>query len=189
MRKEDLKIFINIPSINTERLILRKIAMSDCADMHEYSSDEKVCEFLLWSPHTHISETRNKLRNIERKYKQAEFFDWGIEFDGKFIGVVGFSSLSLANNSGEIGYVINSKYWGQGIATEAVGAIIKFGFERLNLSRIETRYIKENVASARVSQKCSLIREGCMRSSLIVKGQRRDICVSSILAQEYFSKK
>ena len=188
MKKEDLKIFINIPSIRTRRLLLRKISMADCMDMFEYSSDERVCEFLLWSPHTHISETQNKIRNIERKYKQAEFFDWGVEFDGKLIGAVGFTSLSLSDNSGEIGYVLNSKYWGNGIATEAVSAVIQFGFERLNLSRIECRYIKENIASEMVSRKCNLVSEGCLRSSLIVKGERRDICVSSILSCEYFSR-
>ena len=188
MRNEDLKIFINIPSIRTERLLLRKISMADCADMYEYSSDEKVCEFLLWSPHTRIAETKNKLRNIERKYKQSEFFDWGVEFEGRLIGVVGFTAFSLTDNAGEIGYVFNRKYWGQGIATEAVKAVIKFGFERLNLSRIECRYIKENIASEIVARKCNFIKEGCLRSSLVVKERRRDICVASILSREYFSR-
>ena len=189
MTSEDLKLFINIPTLNTLRLRLRKITLADYLDVHEYSVVPEVSEYLMWRPHTCIAETRNLLKNIERRYKSGEFYDWGIEFQGHMVGTVGFTSLSVANNTGELGYVLSRRYWGRGIATEAARAVIAFGFEQLRLNRIECRYIKENKSSYRLTQRCHLKYEGCLRDAMIIKGIRRDIAISSILAGEYFDIK
>lgn len=185
MRASDLLIFKNIPTLKTERLILRRMEKSDYKDVFAYASDARVSEYLLWSPHTDISQTKSYLRNIDAKYKRAEFYDWGIVYDGSLIGTVGFTSLDTANNVGEIGYVLSSKYWGLGIAVEAAERIIEFGFSQLNLDRIEARYMVENLASRRVLDKLSMKNEGVFRSCMKVKGKRRDIAVASILREEY----
>ena len=75
--------------------------------------------------------------------------------DGILIGAIGIH-ISLQSHSGEISYWIGVPYWGQGYCTEAARAVLKYGFEVLNLNRIQTRHISENPASGRVMQKLGM---------------------------------
>ena len=101
------------------------------------------------------------------------------------IGTCGFASLDPRNNGGEIGYVLHRDYRGAGLATEAALAVIRFGFETLDLSRIEGRYLVGNDASLRLMERCHMHPEGVLRQSLRVKGALRDVGICAICAREY----
>lgn len=189
MQHSDLKRFVNPDEILGERIILRKITLKDLADVYEYASDSKVSEFLLWSPHPSKDFTKKYLSFVEKKYKRGEFYDFAIEYQGKMIGTCGFTSFSIENQCGEIGFVLNSKFWGMGIAKEAASLVIRYGFDVLSLERIEARYMAENSQSGRVMEKCNMKYEGTLRSALLVKGRYRDISICSILRSEYEIKK
>ena len=85
----------------------------------------------------------------------------------------------------EVGYVLSRGYWGRGIMTEAVRAVIHFGFEELHLNRIESRCIAENMASARVMEKAGMVYEGTLRGREFIKGYYRDMKVYAIRRKEY----
>lgn len=189
MKHSDLKRFIKIPALSTERLILRKIKRSDVFDVFEYTSDERVSRFLLWSAHKTIDFTKRYLAYVDLQYRRGKFYDWGIEYQGKMIGTVGFTSFSVENNSAEIGYVLSSKYWGQGIATEAVKRILEYGFCDLNLNRIVAHYMVGNDGSRRVMDKCHAVCEGVMRGAVFAKNEYHDVTVMSIMRGEYFENK
>ena len=188
MKKDDFKIFKNIPTLSTERLVLRKLEMKDLSDVFEYASDPCVSEYLMWYTHKSKEYTKSYLRYILKLYKKGKFYDWGISLNNKIIGTVGFSSINIINNSAEIGYVLNSKFWGRGIAAEAVHEIIKFGFTTLGLNRIEAVFLPENERSKRVLIKCGLKSEGIRRSAMIVKNEYRDVEIFSIIRDEYFEE-
>lgn len=185
MKKEDLKLFIKIPQLKSERLILRKITDKDLNDVFEYARDEKVSKYLLWSPHVSKSYTKKYINILDIKYRRGEFYDWGLEYEGKMIGTCGFTSFSLENNSGEVGFVLNSSYWNLGIATEAVKLVLEYGFKTLNLNRIEAKFMTENLASKRVMEKCNMKFEGISRQAIFAKGKYYDIGIYSILNSEY----
>ena len=187
MRKEDLRMFIHIPDLRTDRLLLRRIKSSDVDDIYEYASDALVPKFLLWYPHPDKRYTRYYFNHINSKYRSAEYYDWGIVFDGKMIGTCGFSKLDVENNCGEIGFVLNRNYWGLGIATEAARRVIEFGFEVLDLRRIQVRYMIENTASRNVAEKCHMRYEGVLRDGVQCKGGYRDIGICAITKPEYLS--
>ena len=188
MKKSDLKRFINIPTLKTERLVLRKITNKDLLDVFEYASDVRVSEYLLWSPHPDKAYTRAYLSLLSKKYRAGEFYDWGIEYRGKIIGTCGFTSFSIEHNVGEIGYVLSSKFWGQGIASEAVRAVIKFGFEVLELNRIEAKFMAENEKSHKLLDKLGLVYEGKKKEAVFAKGIYRDVCISAITNNGYQTK-
>ncbi len=191
MKKENvIKKFKNIPVIKTERLTLRRMRVEDCHDMYEYSKREDVTEYLLWSPHPNRTHTRKYLEYIKTRYDDGEFYDWAVQLDSeqKMIGTCGFSSIDFANNSAEVGYVINPAYRGRGYAPEALLEIMMFGFLELNLHRIEARYMDGNDASRRVMDKLGMKYEGCARSSLFVKGQYRSIHTCAILSDEFIKR-
>ena len=191
MEKWQLSIFKNIPCLETERLILRKMSVADVKDVYEYSKNPRVSEFLLWYPHDSEKTTKSYLRYIDKRYRAGTFYDWAIVLKdtGKMIGTCGFTALDVENNKGEVGYVVNYEFWNRGIATEALGEVMKFGFEILELKRIEAKYMMSNFASARVMEKANMKFEGTSRSAVYVKGRYVDVGIYSILAEEYFSKK
>ena len=185
MRANDINIFKNIPTIKTERLLLRRIVDRDIRDIYEYSSNPETTEFLLWYPHESIYDTKRFLSVIKRKYKEGDYFEWGIEYNGKMIGTCGFTAFSILNNSAEIGYVINPDYKGLGIATEAARAVISFGFRTLDLNRIEAKYMIANKRSLSVMLKCGMKEEGVSRKAVMSKRGYEDVGHAAILKCEF----
>ena len=184
MKNIDLKLFSRIPTLYTDRLILRRIQPTDVDDIYEYAQDMLVTKYLLWNPHCDKSYTRRYVNYIDKKYKKCEFYDWGIEYGNKMIGTCGFTSFDIDNNSAEIGYVLNRCYWNLGIATEAVGRVISFGFDVLGLNRISARYMIGNEKSEGVMKKNGMEFEGVLRSAVLAKGKYVDVGIYSIIRKE-----
>ena len=188
-REEIYRIFSNIPTLNTERLTLRRMLVSDTDDMYEYARRETVTRYLTWHPHRNRDYTREYLQYIGTHYTIGDFFDWGVVHnrDDKFIGTCGFTRFDYNNNCGEIGYVLNPEYWGQGLALEAVREVMRFGFEVLGLNRIEAKFIEGNDSSRRVMEKTGMTFEGFLRKAMKIKGEYETIGICSILRDEFMS--
>ena len=183
-------IFRRIPTITTERLILRRIERYDVDDIFEYSSNPKTSAFLLWYPHERKSDTVYYFKEVDKRYRRGEFFDWAVveKESGKMIGTCGFTSIDERNDKAEIGYVINPHFWGRGYATEAVKRVLEFGFSYLDLERIEAKYIIGNDASRRVMEKCRMTYESTQMHAIKAKGRFFDIGVCSILSESFSLK-
>ena len=180
------KVFSAIPELHTERLLLRRMMVSDCYDMYEYASNPAVTRYLTWSPHPDREYTKEYLQYIANHYKLGNFYDWAVilKEENKMIGTCGFTRFHMSHDAAEIGYVINPAYRGREIADEAVRAVMKFGFETLGLHRIEAKYIMGNEASRRVMEKVGMTFEGVRRGEMLIKGEYRDIGVCAILRGE-----
>ena len=191
MKKESIcRIFSNIPTLNSDRFVLRKLSLDDTDDMYEYAKNADVTKYLTWSPHINKAFTLEYLTYLQTRYKAGEFYDWAIisKENGKMIGTCGFTKIDFKNDMAEIGYVINPDYRGQGIATEVVGRVIKYGFENLMLNRIECRFIEGNGASRRVMEKNGMKFEGVMRGGMLIKGEYKNIGLCAILRKDFFEK-
>ena len=188
MKKETVfKIFSNIPTLYTERLSLRAMHPIDAEDMFDYAKRPEVTKYLLWREHESISFTRDYLIYIGRRYALGDFYDWAIidRESRKMIGTCGFTKIDTANNSAEIGYVLNPDFHRRGFGSEAVKRILKFGFEELKLNRIEARFMQGNEASLALMRSVGMTFEGYMRDLVLAKGSYRTVGVSSILRSEY----
>ncbi len=176
--------FSRTPALRTKRLILRKMTPSDAADMYEYSCLPEVTRYLLWYPHEDIEQTQAYLKSLQRLYKAGSFYDWAIELDGKMIGTCGYTSFSEEHGRAEVGYVINPKYWGMGIATEAVLAAIEFAVYELGMNRIEGHFIEGNEASLAVMKKCGMSFEGYLKDYMYIKGSYKNIGICAITRKD-----
>ncbi|MBQ3063231.1 MAG: GNAT family N-acetyltransferase [Clostridia bacterium] len=188
MKKENLyRIFSRMPQLESEHLILRQIRVSDAPDMYEYACDPEVTRYLLWSPHKDISHTRDYLEYLGSRYRIGMHHEWAVilKSEGRMIGTCGFVNFDIPHKRAEIGYVLNPRYRGQGLAPEAVRRVLQFGFQVLNLHRIEARYMIGNDASRRVMEKAGLRFEGVAREAMLVKGAYRDIGTCAILAPDF----
>ena len=188
MKKESVfKIFSNMPTLYTERLSLRAMHPIDAEDMFDYARRPEVTKYLLWREHKDVEYTRDYLNYISGRYALGSFFDWALidRESRRMIGTCGFTRIDTANNSAEIGYVLNPDFHRRGLGSEAVRRILKFGFEELGLQRIEARFMQGNEASLALMKSVGMTFEGYMRDLMLVKGEYRTIGVSSILRSEY----
>ncbi|MBQ9801788.1 MAG: GNAT family N-acetyltransferase [Clostridia bacterium] len=188
MKKENLlHIFSHMPRLETERLLLRPMRVSDAADMFAYACDPEVTRYLLWRPHPNIEHTRSYLEYLAGRYRLGMHYEWAVilKEENRMIGTCGFVSIDCTHRKAEIGYVLNPQYRGQGLMPEAVRRVLAFGFDMLSLHRIEARYMVGNDASRHVMEKVGMTFEGVCREAMLVKGAYRDIGVCAILAPEY----
>lgn len=179
-------IFKRTSKIETERLLLRKIKMADAQDMYDYASRSEVTRYLLWYEHPDLGFTKRYIAYLDTQYRAGKFYDFAIieRESKKMIGTCGFTRLDEEKKMGEIGYVLHPSFWGRGYATEAVTAIIRFGFEKMGLCRIEGRYMANNTASCRVMEKCGMKLEGVYADFMVIKGRPEAIGVCTIYADE-----
>ena len=181
------KIYGDLPILETERLILRKVTIEDIQDMYLYGSDEEVSKYVTWNTHETIADTKGFVEFVLNKYENKQVSPWGIEYkgNGKFIGTIDFVWWQTNNKTAEIGYVISKDYWGKGLTSEVAKEIIKFGFEKMDLVRIQARCDVENIGLARVMEKAGMSFEGIIRKGIFVKGMHRDLKMYSILKEEF----
>lgn len=180
-------LFARIPAIETDRLLLRRLRMSDLRDMYAYASDPAVAEHVLWHAHTSLSDTKVQLRGAIRQYRRGDPSSWAImlKSTGHMVGTIGFMWVNAEHQTGEIGYSLARSCWNQGLMTEAVQAVLGFAFDRLGLNRVEAQHETTNPASGRVMQKCGMRLEGILRDRVRNKGVYRDTALYSILKSEY----
>ncbi len=181
------QFFNPFPRIETERLILRKIKRNDAKDLYEYCSNPISAKYSLWDPHEDIGVTRQYISWLLRSQKRGEYMTWGIELkeSGKLIGTVSFTEMDKFYKTAEIGYGIIDSFWGNGYASEAIKAIMEFGFCTIGLICITAKIMKENVASVRIASAVGMQCDGLLRNGVYCKGNAHDIYVFSITDQDY----
>ena len=184
------RVFRSLPTIETQRLTLGKITVSDAEDMYSYASLNSVTRYLLWSPHLNIEDTRGYIEFLNRQYKKGTYADWGIRLKacGTFIGTVGFADFDYENNLGEVGYVLNPAYQGKGYMTEAVTAILSVAFDRIGLDKVVLRIIDENRPSIRLASRLGFTLDHVSDTPLNIKGVDRNICYYVLTRDEWQKK-
>ncbi len=177
----------DLPTLETDRLILRKMALNDAEAVFAYASDPEVTRYMIWDTHRTVEDSKAFLELAVSKYENGAEPDWGIVYKGdrRFVGTCGFASWTAEHARAEMGFVISRDYWGRGLVPEAVRAMITFGFDGMSLNRIEARCIAENAASARVMEKAGMTYEGALRQREFIKGAYRDMKIYSILRSEF----
>ena len=176
----------SMPDIETERLLLRRMTMKDAQDVFEYSRDPEVARHVLWTAQKHISEAKDYLRYMMKRYRDDLPSSWGIidKASGRLVGTIGYMAYSEENASVEVGYSLARRLWGKGMMTEALRAVIDYTFEAMDINRIEAQHEIENPSSGRVMEKCGMMKEGILRKRLYNKGEFKDVALYSILRQD-----
>ena len=174
--------------IRTERLVLRDFEEADWEAVHSYGSDLEVVRYMDWGPNTQ-EETKKFIQRAiaHQKEQPRRIYTLAIVLKpkNKLIGGCGIYVSNPENREGWIGYCLNRNLWRQGYATETAKALLKFGFDQLNLHRIFATCDSANTASARVLEKTGMQREGHFREHKWAKGKWRDSLLYAILDYEW----
>ncbi|MEF2967905.1 GNAT family N-acetyltransferase [Paenibacillus sp. M1] len=143
------------PTLESERLRLRKIGPEDADALFSCITDPLVRRHTSFQKRTLMFPSR-LFRYFEDTYFSLRDIHFAVERKEKS-GLIGVCSLQFWNpetGKARLGYLLSPDYWNRGLATEAAGALLAFGFEALGLNRIEARCSKDNPASEQVLRKC-----------------------------------
>jgi RimJ/RimL family protein N-acetyltransferase len=150
--------------IKSDRITLRLITLSDLEPIHILHSLPETDEFNTLGIPENIMETISiiHLWTTQNELEDIKNYTFAIEHNQseKFIGLFGLRLWDKKNRRGEIWYKIHSDYWRKGFATESVNLILDFGFETLNLHRIQAGCAVDNIGSIIVLEKVGMIRDG-----------------------------
>ena len=140
------------PELYTDRLRLRRIQVEDIPLLVKYANNKKISDFVLNIPHPYQEpDAVFRISYVLQGFKSRVRYVFAIILKEKneFIGEI---SLHMDNQKdlAQLGYWVGEPFWGKGIATEAAGAVLKFGFEKLGLDKIFATCHTENAASGKV---------------------------------------
>lgn len=139
--------------LETKRLLLRPVTLSDAEDMYEYSSDSQTTRFV-FETHQTLSDTQNSIAD----YFMAEplgKFAIELKEQQKMIGTIDLR-VEMEIGVAELGYIINKNYWGFGYIPEACHRLLTLGFTDLDLVRIKAGHDERNISSGRVMEKIGM---------------------------------
>ncbi|RYZ62415.1 MAG: N-acetyltransferase [Proteobacteria bacterium] len=155
------------------RFRLREFERGDFASVHEYASDSEVTQHMEWGPNSE-ADTQSFIDQVlsDREQSPRLMYDRAITLadTGEVIGSASIRIRDLKNQNADFGYVLNRRYWGQGLATEVALELVRFGFEELKLHRIFATCRPDNHASARVLMKAGLMQEGHLKHTKLIRG-------------------
>lgn len=172
--------------LETLRLHLRPLTIEDAKDMFAYTSIPDNFRFLKRESHQSVEEDCAFIQNVLEGYRQHREFIWGITMraEGGVIGTCRLFNLRLEEQSCEVSYMIHPAHQGQGIASEAVGRLIRYAFEDLDVQKVFARCAAENIGSERVMQKCGMTKEETLFHCIKMKGTLWDFVLYSIQRNE-----
>jgi RimJ/RimL family protein N-acetyltransferase len=174
------------PRIETARLRLRAFRLADAAEVQRLAGDRAVAEGTLL-PHPYEGGiARAWIWDQAFAYAAGRSIDFAIEraADGALAGAIGLE-IDRSGRSAKLGLWLGRAHWGHGYATEAVHAVLGYGFAVLELERIFAPRFRWNAASARVLEKAGLAQEGSRREYVAPRGREETIETHGILRWEW----
>ncbi|MAU12255.1 MAG: GNAT family N-acetyltransferase [Anaerolineaceae bacterium] len=178
--------FKEFPALETDRLKLRDMLPSDVTALLRHFGNPEVVRFIDMQPIKTIDQANEWLRWMGGFFAARDGLRWGIILKGDdcFIGSAGLHNWNQEANYAKIGVDIAPPYWNKGYATEALSAVVQFGWDKMNLNRIEADIVKGNRASMRVLEKVGFKQEGILRQRLRKGGKYYDVYKFSLLRSD-----
>jgi RimJ/RimL family protein N-acetyltransferase len=188
-RMDALFDFERFPDIETPRLLLRELRREDAEAIFRLFSNPAVMRYYDMDVFTSREQAQALIERQRQRFEQKERFRWGVALKERntIIGTGGYVAWNRMWYHAELGYDLASPYWGQGLMTEALKAMIQFGFERMGLHRIEAEVMPENEASVRLLRNLGFVAEGVLRERSFWKGAFHDLIMCALLKSTWES--
>jgi len=146
--------------IETERLILRRFVGGDARAMFDnWASRSENLTYVTWNSHLNVEQTRNSIGNWVASYDNPNYYKWAIclkENPDYVIGDISLVSVDEENSSCEIGYILGMDYWGRGLMTESLKAVLSYCLDEIEFKEVNACYASLNPASGRVMEKAGM---------------------------------
>lgn len=169
----DLPVF---PILTTERLVLRELRPTDADQVFALRSDPLAMQHVNRPLAQTIEDASALIELITGMVAANDAVQWAITLKGDdtFIGIIGFWRIVKEHHYGELGYMLARDHWGKGIMSEAIGAVVDFGFHSLDFHRVEAITRPQNVASIRALVKNGFVQEAHFKENIFWNGAFQD---------------
>ncbi|MBS1729751.1 MAG: GNAT family N-acetyltransferase [Bacteroidetes bacterium] len=183
--------FHPFPILESERLVLRKMILTDAPQLFELRSAEKTMRFIDKEKIASVHVAQTMIQNMDAQMHQNLAITWGISLPRSpyIIGTIGFWRIEAEHHRAEIGYMLHPDFWNKGYITEALHLVIDYGFSIMKLHSIEARINPQNLASRRVLEKQGFQQEGFFKENYYFNGNFLDTAVFSLLQSSRVSVK
>ncbi|MGN8071943.1 GNAT family N-acetyltransferase [Mucilaginibacter sp. SG564] len=177
--------FTPFPVLSTERLILRRFTFDDAPRLFELRKDPVIMQYISRPLTKTIDDAINLIKVINELLSGNNGITWCITLKGdhECIGSIGFWRIEKENYRAEIGYLLNPAYQGMGIMQEAIETIINYGFGPMRLHSIQANVSPGNLASIKLLQKNSFVKEGHFKENHFFNGVFEDTIVYTLLTK------
>ncbi len=174
-------------SLSTERLLLRPLRPGDAAGLFAIRSHAEVMRYGVSLPWDNIALAEAKIATDMAAMDSGDYLQLGVERcdDQALIGTCTLFHLDAQCRRAEIGYALRHDTWGQGYMQEALLAVLGYGFEVLQLNRIEADIDPRNLASAKILLRLGFVCEGVLRERWIVNGEKSASAFYGLLAADW----
>lgn len=179
---------IGTNTIETERLILRRFEYTDNAAMlRNWIADERIQSMYSEPVYTTKEAVKELLDKYIGSYEKSDCYRWAVieRLSGECIGQIAFFLVDSKNHFAEIEYCIGSEFQRRGYATEATKAVVSYGFNKINLHKVQICTKTINDASKRVIEKCGFTYEGTLRDYFFMNGEYVGRLFFSMLRSEF----
>jgi [ribosomal protein S5]-alanine N-acetyltransferase len=175
------------PELETDRLLLREIVPADAEDLFRIFSDAETMEYWSCRPYTSVQQASELIDRMAQARCSGRALHWGISLKGdpRLIGKCGYNEWRKVHRRGDVSYILARDCWGRGIVTEAVSAVLDYGFDHMDLHSVEAGVTPGNVASAKMLEKLGFRLEGHLRESYWAEDRFVDSLIFSLLQRDW----
>lgn len=167
------------------------LSARDAHDLYRLTDDSRsyLKKWLPWLDHTKTEEDSLEfIKSTFYTYNNRKGITAGIFWQNELVGVVSFNHLDFTNNIGTIGYWLGEDFQGKGIMTKAVSGLVTYGFDDLQLNRIEIRVATGNNPSRAIPERLQFTQEGILRQAERLENHYVDHILYSMLKSEWSQK-
>lgn len=153
--------FSAFPKLEKDKLFLRKLSLDDAEEIFSLRSNDEVNKYIDRTKTISIDEAAAFINKVNIGVANNNWFYWAVCFkdNPKLIGTICLWNFNEKENKAEVGYELHPAYHGKGIASEALSKIIEFGFDVVQLNKIEAYTHKDNSASTNLLEKFGFVRD------------------------------
>ena len=174
-------------TINTARLSLRRFAASDAQRVAELAGAFEIADTTISIPHPYPAELAVDwiAQHEQEPHRSRAVTLAASEPTSGLVGCFELRDIDTEHAQAELGFWIGKPFWGLGYATEAGAALLRFGFEQLELNRIYAHHMVRNPASGRVLLKLGMRQEGLLRQRVRKWGRFEDVVAYAVLREDH----
>jgi len=178
--------YSKFPNISTGRLNLRCLAKKDTDDIFAIRSDYEVTKYNSGAAYTESKQALNLIERSISGFQNKSSVYWAITVHGSdtVVGQAGFNCWDQDNHSAEVGFDLRRDHWRQGIMTEALTAILSFGYVEMGLNRIGAQVSAYNDSSKALLSKLNFQHEGTQRDQYFEDNKYHDLDLFAVLKRE-----
>lgn len=174
------------PTIELDGARLRPLRMADAEAFYAYLRDPTVTELTSY-PAVSMPMVEAMIQRHRNRWAAGELAKWGValQHDDQLVGTCGFNDYSQAHRWAELAFDLARPHWGKGLMRQAVSAVLQWTYRQDHVDRVHALVRVDNRRSAGLLERSGFLREGCLRSYRVCRGQAHDFYIYSLLRSDW----